>query len=1039
MLRLYKLTPVLFFSLLLSLLTINITGQHKTTSQGVLSFFIADSENGYGVQSQLSIEGLDKTVELETTEGGRLEFSATPGKYTITIRANGYDNLSTYFTIEKGKTIAIDAILEKTDRTPVPFTNYSSPIVEGYVVDPETGKPLSNVSVVLAEEGITVITNAEGFFTLKPTNFSVITTAEDKAIRSNFTFTKPEYQSHTIEQLLMVPDKIKLKIYLKKGQGTQREVYYQHLLDGTAKEVEEYEKNVPTDAKEDYSPGQNKSTCIIPTSIRVGINCSCTSCSNVTVMSLQYYSESGLDDEWISSWGVESLKAGSIPYRTYGGYYVNHPVKTNFDIASSTCNQVWGSTVYSKTQSAAQATLGKILTSNGINPARSEYSAENNYGGTSYNCSNGFAGGSGAYSCHNDNICSGKSPAGHGRGMCQWGSQRWATTGGKTYSWIIDHYFVTTVGYSLCGGPPPPPPSPTNLGMSQTPNCNQGATLTWTNSATNWTVEISIVSNFSSFSSKTVASGTSTTAPAGFSPAIVWQPNTIYYWRINYGTGTKNGPSFTYNRCDVTPPTTAVTVAGPWQTGDFTANFTDADETNGSGLAKSFYQVLHNNGTAWRANPNRGFFGDNFEGTSIAPIWTVQTGTWNISSTNRLEQSNTIIGNSNIYAPLTQNLSNRYLYVWNGRINGTDENRRAGFHFFCDNPSQTERGNSYLVYFRAGGNSDPNNNNKVQIYKATGNTLALKKDVSRTINVNQWYEFSVVYDRITGEIIVYIDGNIAATWIDPTPYSNGSSVSFRNGNSNYEVDNFKVYRTRYPSVTVTVGPGSATDLPYQNINPSTPAGKVKSIVMDNAGNLSTVAEQLVNVDWTKPQNLVVKDGTAADIDTFYTSTIDGNWTTAIDPHSGIVDYKVAIGSSPKSDDIVAWSNNGLNTTISNALSVIVHNKVYYISVVAKNGAGIVDTVSSDGQKYVVEVNLSVTENALTAIEIYPNPTVNQLQFNNLANETDLLIYDMVGQLVLKTKVTPAANTIDVSNFAQGAYTVLLKIGEQFIVKNLIKN
>lgn len=188
----------------------------------------------------------------------------------------------------------------------------------------------------------------------------------------------------------------------------------------------------------------------------MGTNCSCLSCTGVTTMSLQYYSESGLDDEWIASWHIESLKAGSIPYRTYGGYYVQHPVSSNFDIASSTCNQVWNSDIYTASQSAAQATTGKILTtSTGTTPVRSEYSAENNYGGSSYNCSNGYAGGSGAYPCYSDNICSGTSPSGHGRGMCQWGSQRWANNG-KDYNWIVNHYYIATVNYRVCSNSNPP-------------------------------------------------------------------------------------------------------------------------------------------------------------------------------------------------------------------------------------------------------------------------------------------------------------------------------------------------------------------------------------------------------------------------------------------------------------------------------------------------------------------------------------------------------------------------------------------------------
>lgn len=487
---------------------------------------------------------------------------------------------------------------------------------------------------------------------------------------------------------------------------------------------------------------------------------------------------------------------------------------------------------------------------------------------------------------------------------------------------------------------------------------------------------------------------------------------------------------------DHTAPETTVSVPGNWKTENFDADFTDTDEPGGSGIAKGFYQVLYYNGTSWKANPNRGFFGDNFDGTSIGSIWTDEVGTWGISSDNRLGQVDDTEGNANIHAPLTQNLSNRYLYTWQGKISGSDENKRAGLHFFCDDATQSNRGNSYLVYFRAGGNSDPNNNNKIQIYKSTNNTLDLKKAVTYTINPDQLYNFKIAFDRVTGEMLVIVDGDIAATWTDPSPLDNGNAVSFRSGSCECEFDNLKVYRSRYPMETITVGPGTGTDVPYQNPDPNTPSAKIKSIAMDNAGNISTIAYQFVNIDWTKPQGLVVNDGASADIDTIYSSPIEGNWGTANDPHSGIVEYKVAIGTTAGDDDVVGWNSNGTGTALSIASSLN-NNQVYYITVVAENGAGLVDTASSDGQRYVV--GLSVTENELKGIEIFPNPTVNKLTFKNLDSKAEILMYDMAGQLILETKIDSQTNHVDVSNFAKGTYNVMIKIGNQFVVRKLIKN
>ena len=106
--------------------------------------------------------------------------------------------------------------------------------------------------------------------------------------------------------------------------------------------------------------------------------------------------------------------------------------------------------------------------------------------------------------------------------------------------------------------------------------------------------------------------------------------------------------------------------------------------------------------------------------------------------------------------------------------------------------------------------------------------------------------------------------------------------------------------------------------------------------------------------------------------------------------------------------------------------------------IARNGAGLVDTVSSDGQRY-LENQLSLNENLLQEIEMYPNPTVNELHFSNLHSDAEVYIYDKLGQLILKTKVNSNSNKVKVNNLSRASYTVMIKIGEEFTVKKFIKN
>ncbi len=407
-------------------------------------------------------------------------------------------------------------------------------------------------------------------------------------------------------------------------------------------------------------------------------------------------------------------------------------------------------------------------------------------------------------------------------------------------------------------------------------------------------------------------------------------------WVANYTSGTSSGST-----ADLIAPTTSVNVASTWVSSNFTTSFTDADNIGGSGVEKSFYQVIDFDGTDWRANANNGFFSDNFDLPAINPDWSSVTGTWNITSS-ALTQSDESLSNTNIYAYVNHSLSNRYLYHWSGKMDGTGTNRRAGLHYFCDNPTLTNRGNSYFVWFRV-------DNDKIEIYKVVSDVFTLQSSISYSFNPAQWYDYKVMYDRITGKTMVYIDNILSLTWTDSSPFTSGNYISYRSGNANWAVNNLKVYRSRNNSETVYVGPTG--NLRYQNANPYTPAGKIKSIINDNAGNLSALDFLDINVDTTAPfASAGIYDGTPTDIDTWTsTNTIAAYWDIATDPHSGVLRYWYALGTSPGAGDVVNWTDNSWYDSVNiTGLSMLI-GQTYYLSVMSENNAGLVSAVTvSDG-------------------------------------------------------------------------------------------
>ncbi|WP_143773992.1 SpoIID/LytB domain-containing protein, partial [Niastella vici] len=146
------------------------------------------------------------------------------------------------------------------------------------------------------------------------------------------------------------------------------------------------------------------------------------------------YVQTGVDDEWVSSWNAASLQAGTVAYRSRGAWFVQHPAATNYDISAAACHQTWQTDRATSVKNAAIATAGIVLIKNGA-IYKAEYCAETNNSG----CGDGYSGTSTDYPCIADARCAGRTKSGAGRGMCQWGSSFWGTD--QTYTWILNHYY----------------------------------------------------------------------------------------------------------------------------------------------------------------------------------------------------------------------------------------------------------------------------------------------------------------------------------------------------------------------------------------------------------------------------------------------------------------------------------------------------------------------------------------------------------------------------------------------------------------------
>jgi peptidoglycan hydrolase-like amidase len=442
-----------------------------------ITFVVKNQTTGIGIGSAaVSVKRPNGTTSsLQTDASGKLVFGADSGRYEFAFTKSGYNKLETFFVGGEETAIAVDVNLDPATTALTAAETAaatlkavgSKMILAGYVRDADANTPLAGVQV--SAGSYSAVSDKNGFFSFAYGGAIPAITQGKTPAKIAIRAAKTGYVTHTIRDFYLIPETYTLKIALRSSSSPNARILQteelEHSRHGMFDRTDAEEQQRGADAKA-AAPGAPlaavpaavpitmpaAAAIAVPASIRVGTSCTCTTCSSVQVMSLEAYVQTGVDDEWISSWGAASLQAGTVAYRSYGAYYVAHPVKSNYDIASTTCNQAWEPDQATSVKNAAIATAGVVLTKSGA-IFRSEYSAENNNSG----CGDGFSGTGSTWPCISDSRCAGRTKNGHGRGMCQWGSSYWASD--KTYQWILDHYY-TPGGVSVQD---PTAPAPTTI------------------------------------------------------------------------------------------------------------------------------------------------------------------------------------------------------------------------------------------------------------------------------------------------------------------------------------------------------------------------------------------------------------------------------------------------------------------------------------------------------------------------------------------------------------------------------------------------
>ncbi|MDH5824842.1 SpoIID/LytB domain-containing protein [Luteimonas sp. RD2P54] len=441
---------------------------------------VRDSASGRALAARLVLEhaaGAAPPLDAHIPRSGARLPDTAPGEYLVTAAAPGQAPLAARIVF---------------DTAPLPITLWLPPaatstalhrqalaaldcghcsLIGGHVYDRDSGVAVPG-AVVAADGGQRAVTDAEGAFELLLRLPPAPDGAETPPASATLTISAGGYRRQQLERVALSPDAAHHIIDLERGSGVDRQDHGHVLANtrsgagvepGTGADVRAPHEPPGADRGKAHDPAgpdhaqraarlARAAAVPVPASIRVGTGCSGRSCTGVSVYEFEDYVGRGLDDEWIASWDPDSLAAGAVAYRSYAAWYVANPVGAAYDICSSTSCQAFGSAAWSATVAAAAATRGVLLTRDGSSAAFAEYSAENNAwddpsdgrscSNPDLSCGNGRNGSpANGWPCLADEVGRGRGCFGHGRGMSQWGTQRWAADHGRGWRWIADHYY----------------------------------------------------------------------------------------------------------------------------------------------------------------------------------------------------------------------------------------------------------------------------------------------------------------------------------------------------------------------------------------------------------------------------------------------------------------------------------------------------------------------------------------------------------------------------------------------------------------------
>jgi hypothetical protein len=405
-----------------------------------------------------------RTLRVALPPSGRASLALERGAWEVTASAPGHQPVTTRLVVAPDSPTTWVFELVAAGATVPPAASIDTvavageSLLTGLVVAAGTGEPLAGARV-RTDDGATTWTDESGRYELRRPSEEM---RGPEPAGSEVVAIEVSLDGRTtrrLEGILPVAGRLFHLWRLSPGAGVDlvRDEHRLHAATGGAA------LDVPASGAAANADASAPAALVLapPASVRVGFadsGCSTPCCTNdctaVCVLPLESYVARGLNDEWISSWDADSLAAGAIAYRSYAAWRVDHPIRPTFDLCSSACCQVNDPDTATRTDTAVAATAGILLERQGAAFA-AEYSAENNgwddpndglvCSNVDLSCGDGAVGSPATgWPCLADAVALGHGCFGHGRGMSQWGSKRWADPApapARSWRWIVDHYY----------------------------------------------------------------------------------------------------------------------------------------------------------------------------------------------------------------------------------------------------------------------------------------------------------------------------------------------------------------------------------------------------------------------------------------------------------------------------------------------------------------------------------------------------------------------------------------------------------------------